>query len=359
MTSQDLWRDLIEFIQVEIAKALRQIGVVGGTLPLPDPLPADSHDAWYFRGRTLVTDTPAIGDIYQWDGTNWILVSAPVGEGEYIDAPLTYGGANITYGGQDIIYGTFLPFSTQDGPVIQDEGTGLTLRSILNFVGAGVTAADDAANSRTNVTILGGGGGGSAHTIQDEGTGLAARTNLNFVGDGVTTTDDSGNDATVVTIPGGGAGGGLYSAYLCFRDEKATGTNGGTFTSGAWQTRDLNTEHADTGNHASLASNQITLAAGTYRALIHCPGFMVNWHQARLQDVTNTVTLLVGTPQYNSAGNTYAQTTSVVAGRFTLAAPAVLEVQHRSAATRATDGFGRAASFTTEIYTIAEFFKEA
>jgi hypothetical protein len=44
---------------------------------------------------------------------------------------------------------------------VQDEGVALTARSTINFIGAGVTAADDAANSRTNVTIPGGGGSGS------------------------------------------------------------------------------------------------------------------------------------------------------------------------------------------------------
>lgn len=43
---------------------------------------------------------------------------------------------------------------------------------------------------------------GGGHTIQDEGTPLTARANLNFVGAGVTATDDAGNNATVVTIPG-------------------------------------------------------------------------------------------------------------------------------------------------------------
>lgn len=42
---------------------------------------------------------------------------------------------------------------------------------------------------------------GGGHTIEDEGTPLTQRTNLNFVGAGVTVTDDAGNDATVVTIP--------------------------------------------------------------------------------------------------------------------------------------------------------------
>lgn len=49
--------------------------------------------------------------------------------------------------------------------------------------------------------------GGGGHTIQDEGTPLTQRTNLNFVGAGVTVTDDAGNGATVVTIPSGGGAG--------------------------------------------------------------------------------------------------------------------------------------------------------
>jgi len=43
---------------------------------------------------------------------------------------------------------------------------------------------------------------GGGHTIQDEGTPLTQRTNLNFVGAAVTVTDDAGNDATLVTITG-------------------------------------------------------------------------------------------------------------------------------------------------------------
>lgn len=37
--------------------------------------------------------------------------------------------------------------------IIQEEGTPLTARTNLNFVGAGILAADDAANTRTNVTL--------------------------------------------------------------------------------------------------------------------------------------------------------------------------------------------------------------
>jgi len=52
----------------------------------------------------------------------------------------------------------------------------------------------------------GSGGTGGGHTIQDEGTPLTQRANINFVGANVNVTDDAGNDATVVTISGGGSG---------------------------------------------------------------------------------------------------------------------------------------------------------
>ena len=44
---------------------------------------------------------------------------------------------------------------------VQDEGTPLTRRDAINFVGAGVTATDDVLNNRTTVTIPGGGAGAS------------------------------------------------------------------------------------------------------------------------------------------------------------------------------------------------------
>lgn len=46
-----------------------------------------------------------------------------------------------------------------------------------------------------------GSGGAGGHTIEEEGTPLTARSKLNFVGAGVTATDDSGDDASVITIP--------------------------------------------------------------------------------------------------------------------------------------------------------------
>lgn len=66
----------------------------------------------------------------------------------------------------------------------------------LKFTGATVTNDADGAIKVAISSVA----GGSAHTIQDEGTPLTQRANLNFVGAAVAVTDDAPNDATKVTI---------------------------------------------------------------------------------------------------------------------------------------------------------------
>lgn len=60
---------------------------------------------------------------------------------------------------------------------IQEEGAGVAQQTTLNFIGASVTAADDAGNSRTNVTITasagGGGNGLSVSTGSAQASGVA------------------------------------------------------------------------------------------------------------------------------------------------------------------------------------------
>ena len=147
--------------------------------------------------------------------------------------------------------------------------------------------------------------------------------------------------------------------YIEIRDEKAAGTAGGGFTSGVWQTRTLNTEHADTGSHASVASNQITLAAGTYEVDITCPAAVVGTHQAMLYNVTDSATTLIGHSAQTATGSTVI-THARITGRFTIASQKVFEIRHRCTTTKATDGMGIAANFgETEIYTVARFWKVA
>ncbi len=127
---------------------------------------------------------------------------------------------------------------------------------------------------------------------------------------------------------------------LHVQDQKADTTQGGTFTSGAWRTRDLTVEVTNEITGASLASNQITLLAGTYEVEASAPGFRVNNHKTKLRDTTNSIDLIMGTSEYSDSGATAPGTRSFVRGRFTLTGTAVLELQHYSQLTQADTGFG-------------------
>lgn len=148
------------------------------------------------------------------------------------------------------------------------------------------------------------------------------------------------------------------SSYAKVSDVKATTTAGGDFTSGSWQTRVLNTEDSDPDSILSLSSNQITLAAGTYECRIQCPAFKVDEHQAKLRNITTSTNILLGTNGKSDNLASYGMDSSVITGRFTIAASQVLEVQHRCATTNPTTGFGDDQSLgQSEIYTVAEFWK--
>lgn len=149
------------------------------------------------------------------------------------------------------------------------------------------------------------------------------------------------------------AGSGMSNTII-LEDQKTSGTDGGTFISGAWRTRDLNTEVADTGGDCTLASNQFTLVAGTYELIASAPGYIVTYHQARLQNITDATTIASGTSEY-TYGSYFTNNRSIINTRFTIASSTAFEIQHRCGATAATNGFGvgSGASFTVahETYT--------
>lgn len=153
--------------------------------------------------------------------------------------------------------------------------------------------------------------------------------------------------------------GGLFDAYLCYADEKAQNTSGEQIDSGAWRTRTLNTERADTASIGALASNRITLPAATYVAKATAPGFYCNHFQARIYDVTGAAVLLLGSTEYNTAGIGNNQVTrSHVAGLFTLSAQSEVELQQQVETTYVAAG-GTAANFGTEVYSILELWRLA
>lgn len=193
------------------------------------------------------------------------------------------------------------------------------------------------------VSIASGGGGGSFNLT------VGGVSNVGEISTEGLTVEDQGGGQVVIRPPD----------YIYLRDEKSAGVDGGTFTSGAWRKRDLNTEVSDAGNHASLSSSQITLAAGTYEFAISCPAFNVNNHRAKLYNVTDAVDVELGTSMYS--GNTsYSANRSEIVGRFTIGSSKVFEIQHRCGSTQATNGFGEKANLSdAEIYTTARFWKVA
>jgi hypothetical protein len=139
------------------------------------------------------------------------------------------------------------------------------------------------------------------------------------------------------------------------QDQKASGADGGTFTSGAWQTRTLNTIANNMGAPVSLSSNQITLPAGTYRIYASAPVYYVNRHQARLRNITDSTTTLVGTGEYSEASGDGTVTRSIINGVFTITSSKVFEIQHYCQTTNTSDGFGLAQSTgEIEIYASIE-----
>ena len=153
-------------------------------------------------------------------------------------------------------------------------------------------------------------------------------------------------------------GGKFESALLHVRDEKASGTGGGAFTSGAFRTRTLNTVVTNEISGASLSSNQIILPSGTYFIQALCPAEYVDAHKAKLRNITDSTDTLIGRTA-RAASTSVNSTISSVIGRFTITAQKTFELQHRSENTY-SDGFGNASSFSlTEVYADVQIWKVA
>lgn len=150
--------------------------------------------------------------------------------------------------------------------------------------------------------------------------------------------------------------------YVHLADVSGSGVAGGTFTSGTWVTRNINTEFSDNGGICSITTNQITLSGGTYICDISCPAWGVETHISRLRNISSGISLLSGTSEYTAImpGSYSVQTRSIIKGRFTLpSSGAILEIQHACKTTAATYGLGVGISpflsGMVNIYTIAEF----
>ena len=167
-------------------------------------------------------------------------------------------------------------------------------------------------------------------------------------------TDGSGN------LSFDAAGGGKFASYAIICDQKSSGTSGGTFTSGGWYTRDLNTEIADADGIVSISSNKFTLQAGTYLIKASAPAYRSQDHQITLYRTSGTQAhIAFGTSAYT---NTTAMTRSSLDVRVTLSTATDFEIRHRCSNTISGNGFGESVGFpdgSVETYSIVEIYKES
>lgn len=162
-------------------------------------------------------------------------------------------------------------------------------------------------------------------------------------------------DTGVVTLPNTTLDvGAKLIAYA--RDVKSSGTDGGTFTSGARRTRDLNTLTQVVASVVSLSSNQLTIAAGSYAFRWSCPAYRVGGHRSFLRDVTNSVDLGLGSSETASSADA-AQSRSAGYATATFGSSTVVRLEHRSLLTLATTGFGLSSGLADEVYSSIEIWR--
>lgn len=157
--------------------------------------------------------------------------------------------------------------------------------------------------------------------------------------------------------PGPAGPAGAAGDYCVVQEQQVQGTNGGTAVAGSWLTRVLNTIVVDTGGVCSLATNQMTLTAGTYRMRARAPGYTVDRQKIRLYNVTDAVVIESGQSDFcgaYDAGTSWA----TLECRFTIAAGRALEIQHQVQSTSATYGLGVQSGFGTEVFTTVVLEKE-
>ncbi len=140
----------------------------------------------------------------------------------------------------------------------------------------------------------------------------------------------------------GGVGGVIAPGIIQLQEQQSPGTNGGTFTSGAWRVRGLNSERLDTLNRCTLTSSQFTLLAGVYDVYGWATAYQVSRHQTRLFDVDLSHVPASGSSEVAA---TTVQTASRLYTRETLTASKTYQLEHRCESTYATYGLGVAANF--------------
>lgn len=150
-----------------------------------------------------------------------------------------------------------------------------------------------------------------------------------------------------------------FLKFAYYEDQKAANTAGGAAAgANTYYTRTLNTEVYDAIG-ATLASNKVTLPAGTYLIEGSCPGFRVASHKCRLYNVTSATVIAYGTTEYSAVGTGDLVTTRThVLAKATFAAETAIRLEHALGNTTGASDYGRAANLTgSEVYATLKIWR--
>lgn len=155
-------------------------------------------------------------------------------------------------------------------------------------------------------------------------------------------------EASAWAAVGGAAAG--TSKHAILRDEKSTGTDGGSSSAATWNARDLNTEVSDDDSIVSIASDEFTPISGDYIILINAVSHRVNSNRIRLFNVTGAVSVEEGIASRN-LGPSSIITSATLICKFTANGTDAYRIDHYTGAARATDGLGFAVNDgSAEVY---------
>ena len=132
-----------------------------------------------------------------------------------------------------------------------------------------------------------------------------------------------------------------FQDIAIFNETQAASTAGGTFTTGSWQTRVLNT----------TIINNIASCAYYMRAI--APAFQANEHQIKIYNNTDAADVVLGGQGY-SASTVETTTFSEAIAVVTITGTKSFLVQHRCAATKASNGLGTAITWGNNVFTRLE-----
>jgi hypothetical protein len=141
-----------------------------------------------------------------------------------------------------------------------------------------------------------------------------------------------------------------FQDIAIFNESQASNTAGGTFTSGSYQKRVLNTTVVNNITGCSIASSVVTLPAGTFYIRGVAPAYNVNANKVRLQNTTAATTIRTGTVQ-RTASSDATGCNAVVETVVTFTVTTTIELQHRCETTINNQGYGVPCNFgDDEVY---------